>query len=65
MDTSLPAFDGAVGWDGFEGKSPRSKERGLFGCGTRIRTATNRFRDCRATLTQFRNVLQSVIYYTG
>ena len=26
------------------------------GCGTRIRTATNRFRDCRATLTQFRNV---------
>lgn len=28
----------------------------FIGCGTRIRTATNRFRDCRATFTQFRNV---------
>ena len=32
-------------------------KRGFFaGCGTRIRTQTNRVRVCRATLTQFRNI---------
>ena len=28
----------------------------LYGCGTRIRTQTNRVRVCRATFTQFRNI---------
>ena len=37
-------------------KSPEI--RGFFlGCGTRIRTQTNRVRVCRATITQFRNIL--------
>ena len=30
------------------------------GCGTRIRTLTNSVRDCRATITQFRNIWESV-----
>ena len=30
--------------------------RGFCGCGTRIRTQTNRVRVCRATITQSRNV---------
>ena len=38
------------------------------GCGTRIRTLTGRFRDCSATLTQFRNMVRrvwrSIVYYT-
>ena len=35
------------------------------GCGTRIRTQTNRVRVCRATFTQFRNILLTgkSIYY--
>ena len=31
-----------------------------FGCGTRIRTQTNRVRVCSATVTQFRNAIQSI-----
>ena len=30
--------------------------QGFLGCGTRIRTQTNRVRVCRATVTQFRNL---------
>lgn len=35
---------------------------GADGCGTRIRTQTNRVRVCRATLTQFRT--DNIAYYT-
>ena len=43
-------------------KNPKAFAFGFFGCGTRIRTQTNRVRVCRATLTQFRN--GNAIYYT-
>ncbi len=36
-------------------KKPRSKSEVLVGCGTRIRTQTNRVRVCRATFTQSGN----------
>ena len=38
-------------------KSDKSKLVGFFGCGTRIRTQTNRVRVCCATLTQFGKII--------
>ena len=37
------------------------RNKSIFGCGTRIRTQTNRVRVCCATLTQFRNE-QEILY---